>query len=426
MNRHALIVGINRYSGFGPETQLFGAERDAEAMAAVLQERFGFPPETTRCLLGEQATQQAIRDALADLSRRVRRGDHVVFFFSGHGSQMTDREGDEGDGLDETLVPCDSGRERDQNRDLTDDELNHWAAGVLAKTPHLTLIFDCCHAATQHRPRWRKRRVPADRRPVDQLPPTPVPGWRDIETGPKPLVVAACKDQQLAYELPPTRQRHARGILSMHLTAALRSCRPGTTWRQLFVDIEEACLADCDEQHPQLSGDGLDAPIFGDARSSLHGLDPGRALLKLGERPDPFGLAIDLYRSPGGAWLPAPDGRFTAGDRMRVDLSHHHPRELFVYLFDLGLTGRVSLLFPDLDGHEALDPGKRLTVGARRGDRMTHRLPSNVPAGTGHLLLIASGARLSTARLLAGSVDLGHEGLALASAITRSYHLSRL
>ena len=34
-------------------------------------------------------------------------GDSLVFQFSGHGSQMRDYSGDELDGLNETLLPCD-------------------------------------------------------------------------------------------------------------------------------------------------------------------------------------------------------------------------------------------------------------------------------------------------------------------------------
>ncbi len=426
-HRHALVIGIDDYPGFGLETQLFGAVRDAETMAEVLIEHHRFLPSNIHCLHNEQATRKAILDALDRLAHRVRPGDHVVLFFSGHGSQMTDREGDEGDGLDETVVPCDSGRHRAENRDITDDEINHWSARVLAKTPHLTLIFDCCHAATLNRPLFQFRSVPADRRPVDQLPASPVLPWRDVETGPKPLMIAACKDQQHAYELPPRVAGEARGILSLRLIEALRHSDPATTWRKLFADVAETCVGDSQgAQHPQISGDGIDLPVFADERSIVRGHDPGRALLALADRPDIFGLTMKLYRSRGGAWLPATDASFRVGDRLRVDLQHDHPRELFVYLLDIGLTGIVTLLFPDLDGHEALDAAKLLTVGDRPGDAMTFVLPDHLAANAsdiGHLLLIASGARISTARLLGGSIDTSHDGVVLAAAIAKTYRL---
>ena len=37
----------------------------------------------------------------------VRPGDYLFFHYSGHGGQQADKDGDEADGKDETLVPLD-------------------------------------------------------------------------------------------------------------------------------------------------------------------------------------------------------------------------------------------------------------------------------------------------------------------------------
>ena len=105
MTVHALLVGIDRYPGFGPEAQLAGGVNDARVASELLQERLSLSPGDLVRLLGGQATRAAIVQALEAMLGRVRRDDAVFFYFSGHGSQITDREGDEGDGLDETLVP---------------------------------------------------------------------------------------------------------------------------------------------------------------------------------------------------------------------------------------------------------------------------------------------------------------------------------
>ncbi|HEX9736118.1 MAG TPA: caspase family protein [Thermoanaerobaculia bacterium] len=407
--RLALAIGIDRYPGFGPESQLAGAVRDARTMAGVLVERHGFAPADVLVLTDEQATRRAVLDALADLRLRAGGGDHVVVFFSGHGSQMTDREGDEGDGLDETLVPYDSGRDDADNRDVTDDEINEWASRVLEVTPHVTLIFDCCHGGTLQRPPWRVKRVPPDLRPIAELPPSPVPRRRDVEAGPRPLVATACRDHEVAVELPPSIAGVARGAFSFHFIAALRQASPGETWRELFERTMRALAADPLDQHPQLSGDGLDEAVFGGARRGARGHGVGRRLLAVAGRPDAYGLTMKLFRRRRGAWRRASPPSFVAGDRLRVDMSHGHARALFVYLLDVGLTDTVTLLFPDVDGHEALDDGAILTVGARRGDALELFVPDDLPqergGGVGHLLLVASEGRLSTARLLSGSVE---------------------
>ncbi len=242
--RHALVAGIDVYPSFGPETQLAGAVRDARTMVEVLIGGHGFAPEDVLRLFDAQATRSALLGALETLRSRAGAGDQVVVFFSGHGSQMTDREGDEGDGLDETLVPFDSGRGDAENRDVTDDEIHHWAARVLEVTPYLTLIFDCCHAATLHRPGWRVRSVPPDLRPVEALPPSPVPARRDAGVGPRPLMLAACRDDEPAWELPPS--------------------------------------------------------IAGEYRGGARRRATGQRLLDLAARPDRFGLSMELFRSRGG------------------------------------------------------------------------------------------------------------------------------
>ena len=61
---------------------------------------------------------------------------------------MTHREGDEADGMDETTVPFDSGRDLYPNRDITDDEIFAWLRKLSARTDNITLIFDSCHSGT--------------------------------------------------------------------------------------------------------------------------------------------------------------------------------------------------------------------------------------------------------------------------------------
>lgn len=432
--RHALVVGIDEYPGFDAESQLLGAARDAEVMAEILISHYGFAAADVRMLRDAEATRARLLGALDNLARRAGRGDHVVFYFSGKGSQMRDREGDEGDGLDETLVAHDSGRGAAENRDVSDDEINHWAARVLEKTLHLTLVFDCCHSATLQRPRWRVRSVPPDLRPISELPPSPIPVVRDVETGPKPVVLAACGDHEHAYELPAGAAGEDRGAFSLHLAEELRAASGGETWRGLFQRAARAVRRDCPEQHPQLSGDRLDAPLFGvapallrsgDAPAAFRGIEPGRRLLGMASRPDPYGFHLTLFRSRGGAWLAARDAVFRAGDRLRVDLRHTHPRGLYVALLDLGLTGRLTLLFPDHEGREILDPSRTLTVGARRGDALKMILPDDLPTsqheGTGHILLVASPTPLLTHRLLAGDLD----PAASASGVAHPYRLRR-
>ena len=141
--RKALLVGINRYPD--PGNELKGCVNDVRQMADTLQSRYGFPGDgNLRILTDAHATTKAILDGLAWLTAGASPGDSLVFHYSGHGSQVPDRNGDETtDRLDEILCPYDL----DWDHPLTDDDLAAACAGV-PQGALLTVILDCCHSGT--------------------------------------------------------------------------------------------------------------------------------------------------------------------------------------------------------------------------------------------------------------------------------------
>src|SRR5215213_3056481 len=147
--RWALLIGIDRYPNLGSEWQLDGCGNDVAIVHDTLSRRFGFQDDQFTVLRDEQATRDGILAAMEALVQRAGKDDEVVFFYSGHGSQQLDGpEKDEADGYDETLVPYDSGRISHPNRDISDDEIYLWLLRLTARTPFVTLIFDCCNSGT--------------------------------------------------------------------------------------------------------------------------------------------------------------------------------------------------------------------------------------------------------------------------------------
>ena len=273
----ALLIGIDRYPKFAPRGQLTGCINDVEVMRQVLTGSFHFPESQVALLTDEQATREGILGALKDLAQRVGPEDVVVVHYSGHGSQMTDVEEDEPDGLDETIVPHDSGRDPHENRDIKDDEIYLWLKDLTAKTSNVTLIFDCCHSGTIVRDdfggayRW----VEPDLRPADQLPPSPIPetayrsldGGRDVgpggwlPIGEKYVLLSGCRRDEKACEMEePGGNRH--GALTFFLAQELRQAGPGTTYRDLFEALAPRISSQFSLQHPQLEG-ARDMAVFG-------------------------------------------------------------------------------------------------------------------------------------------------------------------
>ena len=145
----ALLIGIDRYRYVSP---LIGTVNDARAMKDYVSSHLGFSDRDVRLLLDGEATRDNILRAIAEwLIEGTRQGDDVFLYYSGHGFQQRDDNGDETDGLDETLVPVDvtvggNGVPRGM---ITDDEM----AALLAQLPgrRVQVVIDACHSGTSDR-----------------------------------------------------------------------------------------------------------------------------------------------------------------------------------------------------------------------------------------------------------------------------------
>lgn len=162
VRRLALVVGVGQYESEGiPD--LDGPAGDARRLADLLTgpRGYGFPRENVCLLLDADATTERFQRAFDQvLVQRARPGDLAVLYFSGHGSQTRDRNRDEPDDWDETLLLHDS--RTPGVRDLVDDGLNRMLAALAEKTPQVTVIIDSCTSATATRAvsSYRARTVP--------------------------------------------------------------------------------------------------------------------------------------------------------------------------------------------------------------------------------------------------------------------------
>jgi hypothetical protein len=271
--RHlALLVGVDRYR-YLIHNQLHSCVNDARLMADTLAGRYGFLPQDTTLLLDEAATRAAVLDGLAQLRRRARPGDVVVFFWSGHGSRVTDLGGGESDGWRESLVPHDSGRAPDPNRDIADDEIYAWLLAVSEVTRNVVVIADSCFAAGVAREaagsleKW----LAPDRRPrrrrTAALPALPALAARR-DAGPSgflPLderyvLLAACRAGEGAKELKSRPLSAFTCFLCQELWRA-----PATaTYREVVERVRLALAAEVQDQVPQVEG-ARDRVLFGES-----------------------------------------------------------------------------------------------------------------------------------------------------------------
>jgi hypothetical protein len=314
--KRALLVGIAAYPHVRP---LDGCVNDVRLMREVLVESFGFPPEQVTLLADEQATRAGILAAFDALVAATGPDDIVLFHFAGHGSQMTDREGDEPSGFDSTLVPFDAVRPIGDVPDITDDEINLRLEALAQKTPYSTVVIDACHSGTILRDDGgeRARSIEADVRPVSELPPSPIPadrrrplrqagpsGWMPLAD--KYVLIAGCRDEEESYEYRPLEGggRVVHGALTWFLCQQLRRASAAASYRDIFEQTAALVTAAHSMQHPQLEGQ-IDRAVFG-----VPDLTPA-TFIRVLEREDDavlLGAGAAHGLSAGSTWRLFPQG----------------------------------------------------------------------------------------------------------------------
>jgi uncharacterized caspase-like protein len=149
MTRKALLIGINDYApaGFGGP-DLRGCVNDVRDMANTLSVMGLVPatPGSMRILTDARAVRAAIIDGIKWLVARAVSGDVLIFYYSGHGSQVADLNGDELDGKDETICPHDFATAGM----MTDDDIRTLIAGLPVGVK-MDVILDSCHSGNATR-----------------------------------------------------------------------------------------------------------------------------------------------------------------------------------------------------------------------------------------------------------------------------------
>lgn len=299
MAKKAFLVGINDYAPAGPGgSDLRGCVNDARDMGNTLV-ICGFPPANIRLCTDRRATKANILDGLRRLIAGATAGDSLVFYYSGHGSQVADITGEEVDRQAEILCPHDINFAAGVY--ITDDELR----GIMRQLPagvNLEVLFDSCHSGTGTREVIALRELPTGvgaavtppdpalqylgirylPPPVDftfhmdyqpdlpterllKAPPGPPPGAREavLVPGLNHTLWAGCRDNQTSQET--TIEGMVRGVFTYHLCQILRRTRGNITRRALDGIVTAAIRRAGFAQVPQLesaAAEMLDKPFL--------------------------------------------------------------------------------------------------------------------------------------------------------------------
>ncbi|MBL8547402.1 MAG: caspase family protein [Hyphomonadaceae bacterium] len=291
--KFALLVAVGEYAsppaGTARVPTLNGPPNDVALMRNLLRTQYGFADADIVTIAGPQATRQGIiaafrRHLVTNAQRRP--GSQIVFYFSGHGSTITDRNGDEGDGVDETLVAYNS--RLPGQRDITDDEIGGLFSRLSAHTNNTVFILDSCHSGTG----VRDIDDPVSRELPPARPLAPAVGAADdvpeaasafLPRRDSYILLSGSMASERSREGPiPAANGAVYGFFTYYLAQTL-SRSPGDSYEHAIRDVRTAVLRVSPAQHPQVEG-AIERVVFG----------------REGDRVDPF---IRIREAPAGGAL---------------------------------------------------------------------------------------------------------------------------
>jgi len=272
--KRAVCVGINNYPGFFND--LKGCVNDAKDWSALLQ-GLGFE---TSLMLDSQATKNNVKAALVGLIDRTNAGDVAVFTYSGHGTQVTERGGDEGDPYDEAIYLYDG--------NVIDDELRLILQGIHPQAI-LVVISDSCFSGSVTRiaPEPAKPRF---------IPPTVATTGKVArrsfllpEADMPEILISGCSDSEYSYDAEFNGRPN--GAMSAYAIQVIKQ-NPNITYREFYSGLRVLLPSDDYPQSPQLEGS--------DANKDRRLFEP--LAVEPGPQPDPSPTP-----SPTPEPIPAPN-----------------------------------------------------------------------------------------------------------------------
>jgi hypothetical protein len=205
-NAHALVIGIANYQNISglPATVL----NDAQEIYNLLIDpsMCGYQPGNVTLLRDQDATQAAIRQALADLSARANADSTVFFYISSHGGRV-----ESGPAAGEYLLPVDTDYSSSEAVARTAIAGAEFTEALRAITARKVLVaFDCCHSGGIGQPK-------------DALAPAIKAGFSEgyydqLKSGKGRVILASSRDDEYSWVLPGA----ANSLFTQQLLAGLR------------------------------------------------------------------------------------------------------------------------------------------------------------------------------------------------------------
>jgi len=144
MVKKALLIGINYIN---TEDALDGCINDINNINSFLQDYCDYKNENIHILTEKSDTLPTKSNIIQNINWLITnnlKGDTLIFYYSGHGSNRKDKNKDESDKKDEEIIPLDY----DTSGEIDDDWLYKNFASKIPENINLWCFFDCCNSGT--------------------------------------------------------------------------------------------------------------------------------------------------------------------------------------------------------------------------------------------------------------------------------------
>lgn len=236
--KYALLIGIN-YASL-PSGKLNGCINDVNKMKQILITKFGYRSKHIKMLTDdhyEKPTYHNILKEIHILLDKAKFCSDVFFHYSGHGSYISDQNGDEDDRKDECLIPLDY----DKNGYITDDMIRKLFVEKLTPACRATIIIDACHSATCFDLPYKYNKQGQQ---WDRVNDNIVPNKNII-------MLSGCKDDSVSSDAYFNGE--FKGAMTFALTTVLENYNYTISWKDLLDKIHELLESKHFTQKPQLS-----------------------------------------------------------------------------------------------------------------------------------------------------------------------------
>ena len=237
-NKKALIIGINY---IGTSSALNGCINDAKSIETYLKEQ----NYTNIKILTDQTALIPIRENILNeiktLLETSNENDTLFIYYSGHGSNTVDRNGDELDGYDELIVPLDF-------KYIKDDELKTLINTYGKTKTNVIALFDSCNSGTALDLKYQI----LEKVNYDDI----TENTNTAETNCNAFLLSGCRDNQVSLETFINNKQ--QGAMTWSFLETVRNNKQ-ISWRNLVKKMRELLKPQSD-QIPQLSSGRLFNP----------------------------------------------------------------------------------------------------------------------------------------------------------------------